>query len=115
MDDVFTIRRTNLKKLCEDRQNNQSQLARDIGVAPSLINRYITGEKPVGEDMARKSEGALKLDFGWMDNVHQTDRESALLRAFRAASDDTKRTIERGLGIHFQAPSPRTAAELEEA
>ena len=71
MDDIYAIRRNNLRTLLSKRTGgNQSELARKLGKdSPSLINRYLK-DKPIGDDIAREAEAAFDLEANWMDNVH---------------------------------------------
>ena len=110
MDDIYAIRRQNLVSLCKNRaEDNQSQMARDLGKAQTLINRYITGSKDVGDDIAREVEKRYELPFGWLDNLHPSNREEALLNAFRGADDLTRQAAERVLGV--LGPFPKKPPE----
>ena len=111
MDDIYAIRRQNLLSLCKERaEGNQSQMARDLGKAQTLVNRYITGSKDVGDDIAREVEKRYELPFGWLDNIHPSSQEEALLTAFRNADELTRQAAERVLGISVpftKTPTPK--------
>lgn len=61
-------RRQRLLRLVEQRFNgNQTVLALQVGVSASLISRYATATKGIGEDMRDRIEKSLGLPAGWMD------------------------------------------------
>lgn len=100
MDDIYAIRRRNLNDLCKREANgNQSEMARQLDKAPNLINRYLTGGKPIGDDIAREVEQRYKLEVGWADNRHPASREEILLKAFRDADESLQQAAERVLGL----------------
>lgn len=110
VEDIYAIRRKNLISLCKEKaQDNQSQMARDLGKAASLINRYITGTKDIGDDIAREAEKGYGLEYGWLDNRHPSVGEEALLSAFRNADPLTQQAAARVLGVRLppeQGTSP---------
>jgi hypothetical protein len=113
MDDIYAIRRNNLRIVWQMHAgSNQSQLARDLDIAdqPGLISRWLK-DKPIGDDVARKVERTYGLDFGWMDNVHPSNRAQLVANAYQDADAGIKRATERVLNLATEpegnAPSPK--------
>lgn len=105
MDDIYLIRCKNIAALCKEKaQGNQSQMGRDLGMVPSLVNRYIKGKK-MGDDVARLVESVYGLESGWMDNVHMSDREALVAMAYRNASHEIQAAVERILNLPFTQTS----------
>ena len=73
--DIYGIRKANLLALSEGlKLQNASLREKDVALALDLGPAHFSqmkGDKPMGDDVARKVEAARKLPFGWMDNVHE--------------------------------------------
>jgi SOS-response transcriptional repressor LexA len=78
MKSIKEIRRHNLGLVldlyCE---RNQTIAANKLGYStPSLVNRYITGSKAIGDGTARKIEETFALQQFWMDTDHSTSTDT---------------------------------------
>lgn len=78
MRSIKEIRRHNLglalDLYCE---RNQTIAANKLGYStPSLVNRYITGAKNIGDDTARKIEKTFALPQFWMDTDHSLSNDT---------------------------------------
>lgn len=78
MKSIKEIRRHNLGLVldlyCE---RNQTIAANKLGYStPSLVNRYITGSKTIGDGTARKIEQTFALQQFWMDTDHSSSNET---------------------------------------
>lgn len=105
MDDIYLIRRKNLAAVCKEKVGgNQSELARALEMVPNLVNRYLK-VKRIGDDVARAVEVTYKLESGWMDNVHPSDREALVSLAYRNASHEIQEAVERILNVPFTQTS----------
>lgn len=69
-------RRVSLLKLLRD-FGTQAKFADHVGIAATLVSRYIKGTKGIGEDMRDKIEDAFHLPRGWLDTDHGEKLESA--------------------------------------
>lgn len=68
MAEIHARRLARLRQIIEERfDNNQSALARAVGLAPSHFGNVLTGRWNLGEHAARKIEAALDLPDGCMD------------------------------------------------
>lgn len=85
--DVKQIREQNLKKLI-DQVGGQAALARCVDTAPAYLSQILSSKskKSIGDDLARRLEGALKLDHGWMDQLHDSGEAREESRASALAS-----------------------------
>lgn len=80
MRSIKEIRRRNLGLVldlyCE---RNQTIAANKLGYStPSLVNRYITGSKNIGDDTGRKIEKTFALPAFWMDTDHSSSTETVV-------------------------------------
>lgn len=80
MRSIKEIRRHNLGLVldlyCE---RNQTIAANRLGYStPSLVNRYITGAKAIGDGTARKIETTFALQEFWMDTDHSSSNETVV-------------------------------------
>jgi hypothetical protein len=106
MEDVYSTRRKNLQHLCVERhEGNQSAMGRALGIEPNLVNRWLRGTKQIGPEVARDVEKNYKLEKGWMDHVHPSDEESALIEAYRNATDDRRTAVKLLLELQAAAPN----------
>ena len=106
MEDVYSTRRKNLQQLCVQRhEGNQSAMGRDLGIEPNLVNRWLRGTKQIGPEVARDVEKNYKLEKGWMDHIHPSDEESALIQAYRNATDDRRTAVKLLLELQAVAPN----------
>ena len=62
------IRLLNLQKL-EAEYKTQALLADALETSPAYINHLLTGQRNMGEKLARKFEGLLKKPTGWFDTI----------------------------------------------
>ena len=105
MEDVYYYRRRNLQRLCLTKHaDNQSATGRFLGVEPNLVNRWLRGSKQIGTEVAREVEKKYNLEKGWMDKEHRTDEESALIDAYRKASDDRRSAVRLLLDVKVVNP-----------
>ena len=63
---VSEFRKANLKELLKSFEN-QREMADAIGMAPNQLNHLLTGFRGIGEKLARKIEGALRIPVGALD------------------------------------------------
>lgn len=67
------IRRARLRELLETEfKGSQAAFEAATGIAASLVSRYLSGAKGIGEDMAARIEAGAKLPTGWMDHLTKT-------------------------------------------
>jgi len=105
MEDVYSTRRKNLQQLCAQRhEGNQSAMGRALGIEPNLVNRWLRGTKQIGPEVARDVEKNYKLEKGWMDHIHPSDEESALIEAYRNATADRRTAVKLLLELQASAP-----------
>lgn len=72
--DIYEIRRTNLKALCE--KYERTRIAELMGYQDTnYLNGLYSGHNSFGFKTARKMEKALRLESGWIDLLH-TGRET---------------------------------------
>jgi len=65
------IRRLKLSELASGGgYKTKASLADAIGISPSLLNRYLSGDKNIGELMRDKIENELSLPSGYLDTLH---------------------------------------------
>jgi len=71
MKSIKEIRREKLAKAIEEKcEGNQSRAAEALGYStPSLVNRYVTGAKDIGDRTARKIEETFGYPEFWMDEA----------------------------------------------
>lgn len=73
--DIYGIRKANLLALSQGLKQQQPGLReQDVALALDLSPSHfsqIKGDKPIGDDVARKVEAARKLPFGWMDHARE--------------------------------------------
>lgn len=75
MDDIYDIRRANLRKILEDIYEGRAvTLAGRLNKQPNQITRIFTREEKsrrnLGDALAREIEEVSGLDYGWLDHVH---------------------------------------------
>lgn len=68
-------RRANLKRLVAD-YPTQREFGEAAGLSVAQISHILTEVRGMGEEVARRIEGALGLPLGWMDRA-DPDREPA--------------------------------------
>lgn len=98
MKSIKEIRRHNLGLVldlyCE---RNQTIAANKLGYStPSLVNRYITGAKAIGDNTARKIEETFALQQFWMDTDHSSSSETMTKPA--VSINVRSQAINRGTG-----------------
>lgn len=71
------IRKSNLKTLIKQ-IGTQRVLAETCGLAPAHVSQMVTGNRSMGDEVARRIEDSLNLDYGWMDTdgTLSVDKES---------------------------------------
>lgn len=77
MKSIKEIRRANFARAIEERcAGNQTDAAARLEYStPSLVSRYATGKKDIGDRAARKMEEAFGLPSNWMDADHENPGE----------------------------------------
>jgi len=72
MKSIKEIRRANFARAIEEKcSGNQTEAATRLEYStPSLVSRYATGKKDIGDRAARKMEEAFGLPNNWMDADH---------------------------------------------
>lgn len=71
------IRNTRFNQLLTERFSGvQVAMANCLGITPSLISRYASGSKGIGEDMKELIEGKLNLSQGWLDGIESEKFDS---------------------------------------
>jgi hypothetical protein len=72
MKSIKEIRRANFARAIEEKcSGNQTEAATRLEYStPSLVSRYATGKKDIGDRAARKMEEAFGLPKNWMDADH---------------------------------------------
>lgn len=78
MDDIYGIRRKNLLALCE-RPPLSSMLKKDqaiqLDLSASLFSQVKNPDYKIGDDIARRVEERMNLEFGWMDQPHDSEMQ----------------------------------------
>lgn len=62
------------KLLVEQFKGVQVAMANALGISPSLISRYASGSKGIGEDMKTLIEEKLNLRRGWFDQDENAEQ-----------------------------------------
>ncbi|WP_240669470.1 S24 family peptidase [Achromobacter spanius] len=77
MKSIKEIRRANFARAIEEKcSGNQTEAATRLEYStPSLVSRYATGKKDIGDRAARKMEEAFGLPNNWMDADHTPVRD----------------------------------------
>ncbi len=77
MKSIKEIRRANFARAIEEKcSGNQTEAATRLEYStPSLVSRYATGKKDIGDRAARKMEEAFGLPNNWMDADHASAHE----------------------------------------
>jgi len=77
MKSIKEIRRANFARAIEEKcDGNQTDAAARLEYStPSLVSRYATGKKDIGDRAARKMEEAFGLPANWMDADHEQPGE----------------------------------------
>ncbi|MBN3270148.1 Cro/Cl family transcriptional regulator [Bordetella bronchiseptica] len=75
MKSIKEIRCENFARAIQDQCNgNQTEAAARLDYStPSLVSRYATGKKDIGDRAARKIEQVFGLAINWMDTDHSPD------------------------------------------
>ena len=73
MEDIYGIRRTNLLSLISAIKARrpaarEQDIASELDLGPSHYSQIKSG-KVIGDDVARKIETAMGLEYGWLDNL----------------------------------------------
>lgn len=73
--DNAEIRKRNLILLSTRCREGRRELAERIGTGYNYLGQVLApnAKRNVGNDLARKTEEAFDLPFGWMDQIHHTD------------------------------------------
>lgn len=95
LDMIHSTRHRNLVTLLE-RRGEAMRLAKLIKVEPNYLSRIKSGKKRIGEEIARRIEQALGLEYGWLDHQHETqvtqekcaEEEGATLHSITATTLD---------------------------
>jgi hypothetical protein len=75
--DIQEVRRVNLKLLIAQ-WGGPTSLAKKLGFAgPSYLSQLISGLRPITEKCTHKTEMALELTPGWMDEEHEDNAKPA--------------------------------------
>ena len=91
--DISDIRRKNLADLVQ-RIGSQRKAGQLFGISESLMSQYKNGMKDIGNDQARRIETASGIERGWMDQVHEGARASAIrIPSTAPASTDKKDVV----------------------
>lgn len=91
--DISDIRRKNLADLVQ-RIGSQRKAGQLFGISESLMSQYKNGMKDIGNDQARRIETASGIERGWMDQVHEGARASAIrIPSAAPASTDKKDVV----------------------
>jgi hypothetical protein len=94
MSDTAEIRRANLIKLAA-KGTSKSAFARLAGISPAQLRQIVNGDeqgvtvRDCGEKLARKIEGSLGLEKGWLDQIHPDDLNPQLVMLLRRDVPET--------------------------
>lgn len=67
--DIKSVRRDSLQRLVDARAaGNKAEFGRKYGIDPTYISQLLTGHRAMGEKAARKLEGLIGLESGYLDN-----------------------------------------------
>ncbi|WP_026641140.1 S24 family peptidase [Bordetella petrii] len=79
MKSIKEIRKENFAKAIDEKcGGNQSLAAEELGYStPSLVSRYATGAKDIGDKAARKMETVFGYPRNWMDSDHRAEADEA--------------------------------------
>lgn len=86
MKSIKKIRREKLAMVIDEKcEGNQSRAAEALGYStPSLVNRYVTGGKDIGDRTARKIEEIFGYPQFWMDSdIQPAPTKSAAVSTFK--------------------------------
>lgn len=81
--DINLIRRNNLHRLLE-LHPDQSALAEALGTLQGRISDFLNGRRNIGNTIARRTEQAHQLPYGWMDVVHSDEVSTGVKANLRA-------------------------------
>jgi len=65
-----------IKKLLKDNNITQTELAKYLGITPSMIGQWIRGERPISVLIAIKIEKEYGVDAGILNSDVKLSRES---------------------------------------
>lgn len=106
------IRRQNLNLLLTSLggHGSQKRLAEQSGIYHTHISNLRMGNKEMGEEIARRIEGAMKLANGWMDRPHSGIHEDE--ESFTKATLEEAVMKERLLALWAQLSGDRQQVAL---
>jgi len=81
--DIKAIRKHNVLLLeGELGDGGRSKLARKVGSSQSYLSQCVgkAGLRSIGDEMARRMEGAMGKPYGWMDQSHIEDERMVIVR-----------------------------------
>lgn len=102
MNDIYDIRRANLRGLLEAKaQGKQANLALHLDVPPNLVSRWLSG-KHIGDDVARGVEQVFDLPYGAMDRLSiATDQPPAVQSPDSTLTDSSETALSRLINNWF--------------
>jgi transcriptional regulator with XRE-family HTH domain len=92
MDIITNIRHKNLMTLFAESRQSSKDFAQRVGLSPGHFSQIKQRARTIGSIVARRIEGELKLERGWLDTDQEiirslTEEERWLIQRFRNASD----------------------------
>lgn len=114
MSSLKEVRRQNLNLILASLGGHgaQKKLSEKSGIYHSHISNLRLGNKEMGEEIARKIEGAMSLSSGWMDRPHSGIQDEEGSCAKTATLEDLAME-QRLLALWAQLPAVRRWIALE--
>ncbi|MDQ5910895.1 MAG: hypothetical protein QG599_2992 [Pseudomonadota bacterium] len=114
MQSLKEVRRQNLNLIVSSLGGHGAQkvLAVKSGIDQTYLSNIRTGNREMGEGIARKIEAALRYEMGWMDRAHSTVQNEQGTDAKTATPEDTA-LEQRLLALWAQLPAARRLIALE--
>jgi plasmid maintenance system antidote protein VapI len=111
VDETHATRRRRLASLVNSARfgGSQTALAAAVGVTQSYVNRQLTGDRNIGEDLARRYEAELGLPSGWLDQQEQEQNEQHGERAEDMLPPMIRRVLERPTTPYAELIAARVA------
>ena len=82
-----------ISTLIDDRYGgSQAAFARAISKSPAQVHQWLTGNRSVGDGMARHIEMTLGLGEGWMDGANRS-AGTELLEIYDSLDDQFKKIL----------------------
>jgi transcriptional regulator with XRE-family HTH domain len=94
---IIDIRKNNLRLVIANHseKGTTAAFAKDLGYEPSQISQILTGQRNMGEKLAREIEKRAKLSEGYLDSDHTSDINDKALEIAAKHGKDVRALVER--------------------